>query len=357
MQQLRIAILGQGRSGRDIHGHYLTLDPAKFAIVAVVDPLAERRERAAREYGCEVFDDYRALAGRTDLDLIVNATPSHLHVPITLDLLQRGHHVLCEKPLAKRAEDVDRLIDAARASGRVLAIFQQSRYAPYYQQVRQVIDSGALGRIAQVSISFSGFGRRWDWQTLQEFNGGSLLNTGPHPLDQALNLLGCEDMPEVTCWMDRATTFGDAEDYVKLILRSPGRPLIDVEISSCDAYPNCTYRVQGTLGGLKGTTSHVEWKHYLPAEAPEQRLTREPLFTPERTPAYCGESLAWHEGSWDMPQGGLSFFDTMCQSFYDRLHAVLTEGAPLEITPQQVRQQIAVIEACHRQNPHIYAAM
>ena len=46
-----------------------------------------------------------------------------------------------------------------------------------------------LGRIVQVSLSFSGFARRWDWQTLQEYKGGNLLNTGPHPMDQAMRLL------------------------------------------------------------------------------------------------------------------------------------------------------------------------
>ena len=89
--------------------------------------------------------------------------------------------------------------------------------------MQKVIRSGVLGRIVQISISFSGFARRWDWQTLQDCNGGNLLNTGPHPLDQALALFG-EGMPKVACYMDRANTWGDAEDYVKLILSGEGHP-------------------------------------------------------------------------------------------------------------------------------------
>ena len=102
-------------------------------------------------------------------------------------------------------------------------------------------------------------------------------------------------MPQVTCIMDRANTFGDAEDYVKLLLHGHGRPTIDVEISSCCAYPSFTYNVQGTYGGLKGTTTHLEWKYYLPSEAPEQRLIREPISKPDGTPAYCREELILHE--------------------------------------------------------------
>lgn len=351
MKQLRVCILGQGRSGRDIHGRFLITAQDMFKIVAIVDPLEERRRRAEREYGCTSFSDYHSILGRDDLDLVVNATPSHLHVPITLDLLDHGFNVLCEKPLARRADEVDQLIAAAQKSGKTLAIFQQSRYAPYFQQVQKVIASGVLGRIVQVSIAFNGFARRWDWQCVQAYNGGNLLNTGPHPLDQALQLFGTDVMPEVTCFMDRTNTFGDAEDYVKLILRGSGRPLIDLEISSCCAYPSFTYNVQGTRGGLKGSMTHIDWKYFRPEEAPEQQLITSPLVKEDGTPSYCQEKLTWHEESWDVPEEQKDLFSVTSGGFYSMLDKTLTEGAPLEITPQQIRQQIAVIEECHRQNP------
>src|SRR4051794_37258335 len=116
----RVAILGQGRSGRDIHGAHLSKDTDNYRIVAVVDPLPERRERAAAEYGCETYADYKPLLERDDLDLIVNAAPSKFHVPITLAILEAGFNALCDKPLASRAADVDRLIAAADRSGKTL---------------------------------------------------------------------------------------------------------------------------------------------------------------------------------------------------------------------------------------------
>ena len=58
--------------------------------------------------------DYRDILDRKDLDLVINATPSNLHVPITLDLLNHGFNVLCEKPLARTVEEVDRLIEASQ---------------------------------------------------------------------------------------------------------------------------------------------------------------------------------------------------------------------------------------------------
>ncbi len=262
MKTLNVGIIGQGRSGRDIHAYSLSKMPEYYNIAAVVDPLKERRNRAKEELGCDTYADYRELLDRTDLDLIVNASPSHLHVPISMDILQSGFNVLCEKPLARRTEEVDALIKAAESSGKLLAVFQQSRFAPAFEKMGKVIESGILGRIVQISIAYNGFfSRRWDWQTLQENNGGNLLNTGPHPLDQALQLFGPDAQPQVTCSMDSANTFGDAEDYVKLLLQGEGRPTIDVEISSCCAYPGYTYNVQGTQGGLRGSTSHLEWKY------------------------------------------------------------------------------------------------
>jgi predicted dehydrogenase len=286
------------------------------------------------------------------VDLVVNAAPSRFHVPLTLQFLEAGFNVLCDKPLASRAADVDRLIRAAEESGKLLAIFQQSRYSPAFQQLRQVVDSGVLGEIVQVSIAFNGFSRRYDWQTLTAEMGGNLLNTGPHPLDQALQLFGTDVMPKVTCFMRRTTTLGDAEDHVLLILSGEGRPLLHLEISSCCKYPGSMYSVYATRGGLAGDTKRLEWQYYDPAEAPSLELVRTPICKPDGTPAYCSDTLEWKREEWIAPEKGL--FETMSGSFYEMLHRALSEGAPLEITPQQVRQQIAVIEEAQRQNPHLY---
>jgi predicted dehydrogenase len=353
LKTIRVAIIGQGRSGRDIHAAYLVQDRRRYRIAAVAELLEDRRRRAVEEFGCDAHADYRELLKRKDLDLVVNATPSNLHAPVTLEFLKAGFNVLSEKPFAATVADVDKMIAAARKSGKLLAIYQQSRNAPYFLQVQKVIRSGVLGRIVQISISFSGFSRRWDWQTLQDHCGGNLLNTGPHPLDQALELFG-KGMPRVTCFMDRANTFGDAEDYVKLVLSGERRPVVDIEISSCQAYPGPMYNVQGTRGGMKATAREVEWRYFKLHEAPRQKLARAPLADAEGKPTFCDDTLKWHTGKWEVPPAEENLFDAMSAVFYRRLHRALTAGAPLQITPEQVRRQIAVIEECHRQNPQIY---
>ena len=356
MKRLRVGIIGQGRSGRNIHAVQMMVQKRMYQIVAVTDPIEERRDRAAADFGCDVYADYKPLLKRTDLDLIVNATPSHLHVPVTAEILKAGHNVLVEKPLARRAKDVDRLIALAKKTGKVLAIFQQSRFAPYFQQVKKVVDSGILGRIVQVSIAFNGFSRRWDWQTLTKFDAGNLMNTGPHPLDQALRFLDLptDRVPQVFCHMDRAHFWGDAEGHVNLLLRAPGRPLIDLEISSCCAYPVFTYQVYGTQGGLKGGTTEMAWRYYKPSEVPKHRVTANPIVNEHGFPAYCREELKWHERSWTVPKRKTDLFKTIGGGLYTNLYNHITKGEPLVVKPEQVRQQIAVIEEAHRQNPHIW---
>ncbi|MFD0713839.1 Gfo/Idh/MocA family protein [Paenibacillus sp. GCM10027626] len=354
-QTLKVGIIGQGRSGRNIHGNLLAQISEYYTIAAVADSIPERQELAKKEYGCNAYASWEEMVENEELDLVVNASPSHQHFPISLELLNRGVNVLCEKPLAKTAEEVDRLIEAAKNSGKVLAVFQQSRYQHAFMKIREVIASGVLGRIVQVNFTLNGFARRWDWQTLQSNNGGSLMNTGPHPVDQALQLFGTDVMPDITCIMDRAVTFGDAEDYVKLIMRGEGRPTIDLEISSCCTYSREQFNIQGTNGGLSGSAEQLDWKYYKPEEAPEQKLTPEPMFTSDGMPAYCSEELKWYNGSWKLTVNeGMTPFDEMTKTLYMMLHRHLTEGGELEITPQQVRQQMMVMEECRRQNPHIY---
>lgn len=345
MDRIKVGIIGQGRSGHDIHVRALTSMQNTYQVAAVCDVLKDRTRDAESALGARGYTDWREMVARDDLDLIVVAPPSHLHVPMTTAALEAGRNVLCDKPVARRATDVDKLIELSERKKRYLGVFQQSRFGPYFRQVRAVIQSGVLGRIVMIKIAFNGFARRWDWQTLQEFDGGSLLNTGPHPMDQALTLMGVEGMPTVTCVMDRVTTLGDAEDFVKILLRAPGKPLVDLEISSCDVYPRYTYHIHGQYGGLTGDMNTIQWKYYRPAEAPAQKLIREPLEGRQ----FCSEKLVMREESWTNPHADM--YDYMAQAFYQDLHQVLTRGAAPEVPLRDVRRQIAVMEECHRQNP------
>jgi len=349
MKKLKVGIIGQGRSGCNIHAHVLNLLPEQYTIAAVTDLMQERRDAAVKNFGCDAYESHLELLDRKDLDLVVNASPSHLHVPLSELFIDAGFNVLCEKPLASKVADVDRLIAKSKKSGNVFAVYQQSRFAPYFQQVKSVIDSGVLGKIVLVKIAFNSFARRWDWQTLKKMNGGNLLNTGPHPLDQALHFVGRDAMPQVICDMDNLNSSGDAEDHVKLILRREGYPTVDVEVSSCAAYSPYTYMVYGSRGGLTGTMTDIQWKYFDESQCENHESLAEPM----PNLGYCSEKLPWVEENWrceTKEEGAMNQLDLMGTQFYLNLHKVLTQGAELEVKLADVRQQIAVIEEAHRQN-------
>jgi len=351
MKTYNVAIIGQGRSGRDIHGKYFLSDENKhYKVVATVDAIEGRRTRAAEEFGCPSFADYTELFAMKDqIDLVVNASFSQMHPSITIDLANHGFNVICEKPFARHAVEADDIIAAAKRNNVLVTVFQQARYAPYHVKVKEIIRSGILGRIAQVSNRWHGFSRRWDWQTSLRFNGGSMMNTGPHPMDQILDLMGYDgEMPTVVSRLDRLNMAGDAEDYVKVILMAPGKPLYEVEVNQASAFGIEKYSVYGQYGSISATEKMVRWKWYDPAENPMPALQLEPLQAEDGTPLYCKENLIMHEESFDLTTGAIP---KSTPAYYSMLYGHLAEGKPLEITAEQVRRQICINELVHAQNP------
>ena len=132
MENIKIAIIGQGRSGRNIHGKFFKSESNTFCeVVAVVELDEDRRNRALEEYpGCQVYADYRELFDRDDIDLVVNASFSDMHYPVTKDLLARGKNVLVEKPFGRNLYECDTLIKTAKDNGVLLAVFQQTFLVP-----------------------------------------------------------------------------------------------------------------------------------------------------------------------------------------------------------------------------------
>lgn len=349
MKKLNVAIIGQGRSGRNIHGAFFrSAQNTRYNVAAVVDALADRRERAEAEYECDVYSDYHDLFGRKDIDLVVNSTYSYMHSGVTIDLLEHGFNVVCEKPMAKTYEDGCRMVLAARAHGCMLNVFQQSRLAPHYKRIKEILAQGRLGRVVQILISYSGFARRWDWQTSQRYMGGCVRNTGPHPLDQALDLMGFPQNVNVFSKLDRVNSFGDAEDYAKIILSASGKPLVDIEISSCNCYAPYTYIISCENGTLRATQKRIEYRYFDPSGAPARKLTFDPICDAEGLPAYCSEKLDWHEESVELKG---SAFDSAVKEYYDMIYFYLTEGAEMQIVPEQVLCQLKVIDMIHAQNP------
>jgi len=353
---IRVGIAGQGRSGYWIHADCLKTKTDKYAIAAVADQIPERRRDAENEFKAKSYADYKAMLAAGGFELFVNALPSPLHVPATIEALKAGYHVVCEKPMAKSVAEFDRMAAAAKQAGKILAPFQNNRLQPFFDKLMEVVASGVLGEIVNVRSVWSHFTRRWDWQTFQVNMGGCLFNTGPHAVDQGLMFFPERVQPKVFCRMEcRNKLGGDANDFCALTLHAPGCPTVEINISQYLAYPQENrYNISGTLGGLTGGENELRWKYYDPAKAPKQKLW--PLWSVDRR--YPGEELPWVEKTWKIDEEEakkavgytLKSYRSGPQRFYDNVHGTIRGAEKMLITLPQVRRQIIVFEEAHRQN-------
>lgn len=349
-RKLNLAIIGQGRSGRDIHGLYYLSEKNKYYNVKyVVDADAGRRAMAEKRYpGCITLADYKELYN-CDVDIVVNASFSDCHYPITKDLLEHGKNVMVEKPFGRNVYECETLMKTAEKNNVLLAIFHNTQPAPYFVHALKLIKDGTLGDVKQISIRFNGFARRWDWQTLQKKVAGGLYNTGPHPIGMALGFLDFDkDTKVVYSKLDTALTSGDSDDYAKVLLTAPNKPLVDLEISSIDAFSDYTLKIQGSKGTLKSTPKGYKMKYIVDGENPERTVIEEFLKDAEGNPIYCSEKLVAHEESGEYDGDA---FSVGTPTIYENLYYALTEGKELFVKPWQAAMVINVIETAHAQNP------
>ncbi len=111
----------------------------------------------------EVYTDWREMIGKADLDAVVVCTPHDLHAQPTIEALQRGLHVLVEKPMATSGVEARAMADAAEASGRILMVGYNDRFSGLWRTAKQTLESGRIGRVRQVNLAYTAY-RRFYWQ-------------------------------------------------------------------------------------------------------------------------------------------------------------------------------------------------
>ncbi len=355
MRKLRVAIIGQGRSGRDIHGRFFRspLNDGIIEVVAIAEALEDRRARAKEEFGCDVYADYRELFARDDIDFIINASFSHMHYEVAKDCIEHGFNTLNEKPLARTSYEAMNLIRLAKEHGVIVTAFHQSLFAPSVLKMKELIDSGKIGEVLQYNFRYNGFARRWDWQTLQKCCAGNVYNTTPHPIGVGLDLVGWDPNAKVVYSYLNTTAFsgGDSDDFAKFIIATPGKPTIDIECNNDDGFPEpLPFKVFGTKGTIVTGpfADKVKIKYIVPEELEPRVSTDKPLSAEDGTPAYCSEDLKFHEEEHAV-EGDVFMSGTSI--FYHKLYDTFFNGAPLAVTPEMAGQVVDIIETLHAQNP------
>ena len=189
---LRWGIIGPGRIAPRMVRALSQTERGELAAVASRD-IGRARDFADRFGIGEALGSYQSMLDRADVDVVYVSLPNHLHAEWTIRALEAGKHVLCEKPLALSAVDVDRIIAASKRSGRVAVEAFMYRHHPQIIRVLDLARQGALGRLELVNGSFSFFlTHPNDPRIDPEMGGGSLWDVGCYPVSLARWIAGEE---------------------------------------------------------------------------------------------------------------------------------------------------------------------
>lgn len=330
---IRYGVVGLGRAGWDIHVAGLR-NRSDAKIVAVVDPVAERRAEAESSFGCKSYTKLGQLLANADVEVVVIATPSVFHGPDSKKALKAGKHVVVEKPMAMSLAEADSMIAAAKAAGKQLFVHQNYRFNREFTHLAEVVASGIIGKIYHVRMNQFHFARRNDWQTLAKNGGGVLNNTCPHYIDQIMQLLGAP-AKLVMGDLRQIASSGDVEDHVKAFIRAENGATADMEVSSAQniaaAMPKWVLAGEyGTLtmNGQNSTIRYFDPKKVGPLPVVEGAVAGRKYGNDDKLP--------WEEKV--VPAQGQDK-----GNFYDNVFGVLREGKPMVVTPESVREVIRVI--------------
>ncbi len=191
MDKVKVGIIGCGGIANGKHMPSLA-KVKECEMVAFCDIIVEKAEEAAKKYGVEgakVYADYKELLEDKSIDVVHVCTPNRSHSFITVDALEAGKHVMCEKPMAINTVEAQKMLDAAKRTGKKLTIGYQNRHRPDSLFMKQEAMDGTFGEIYYAKAIALRRRAVPTWGVfLNEYEqgGGPLIDIGTHSLDLTL---------------------------------------------------------------------------------------------------------------------------------------------------------------------------
>jgi len=217
-EALRVVLVGYGLAGRVFHAPLIAATRG-LALHTVVSRDAAKVH--AKLPDVRVVADPQAAFDDPAIDLVVIASPNATHAPLAMAALRAGRHVVVDKPFAIDLAQARDVADAARAHDRLLCVFHNRRWDADFLALKALVESGALGDIAEVHSHFDRFRPTVPdrWRERRGPGAGLWLDLGPHLVDQALQLFGMPTAVQADLAIQRAGA--EVDDYVHVVLRYP----------------------------------------------------------------------------------------------------------------------------------------
>ncbi|MDO5718290.1 MAG: Gfo/Idh/MocA family oxidoreductase [Tissierellia bacterium] len=304
MEKLKFAILGCGRiSYKHIEAIINNSDDCK--LVALCDLIEERAEQRRDQYmefdkNCDIkiYTDYKKMLADEDLDAVVIATESGYHGKQAIDILNSGHHVIIEKPMALDLKEIDEINRISDETGLKVCVSHQNRFNRPIQKLKRALNDGRFGKIINgtARILWTRDQNYYDmapWRGTRALDGGTLMNQGIHNIDLLLWMM---DSEVVSVKAELGTYLRDIEmeDFGALLLRFANGAVGIIEGSAC-VYPKnleetlSIFGENGTavIGGLAvnkiETWNFADKKYY---DNPETKDDIDNVYGNGHTPLY-----------------------------------------------------------------------
>lgn len=269
---IRVAVVGIGKMGVS-HLSMVRAHP-EVEVVAVCDSVGYVLDVLAKYTGLRTFTDYRTMLDAVSADAVLIATPTPSHADLVRYALERGLHVFCEKPLTLSSADSAELVELAGASGLVTQVGYHNRFVGAFQEVKKVLDSGAIGTVSHALAESYGpvvlRPKGSTWRSRRTTGGGCLYDYAAHPLDLLTWYLG--EPVSAGGTIIGSIFSAETDDEVYSTLRYPGDVSAQLSVNwSDESHRKMTTKV--TVWGTRGKiiADRQECQVYLrdTAEPPE----------------------------------------------------------------------------------------
>ncbi len=239
---VRIGLLGYGFGGRCFHAPFIAAAPGcELAGVATRSP--DRRAELEQDHpGVPAYDSLAGLAA-AGVDAVAISTPAATHVPLTLEAIERGLAVVCDKPFALDAAAAREAVQAAERAGVPLSVYQNRRWDSDFLTLRRLLDAEELGTVSRFESRFEVFR---PVEGPPEAGGGTLLDFGSHLFDQALLLFG--PVRSVYAELNVRADRGGLDEAFFAALRHAGGVVSHLMGSWAQGAPGPRFRVSGSAG-------------------------------------------------------------------------------------------------------------
>ncbi len=248
-----LCIIGYGGVGSGLHcKNALTSDVVNLVGIYDIDPAKSEKAMAN---GIHAFGSLEEVLSDESIDLVTVAIPNDVHKEVVIRCLQAGKNVICEKPVALSVADLRDMIDAANQAGKLFTVHQNRRWDVDYLAMKQIHDSGEIGRIFNIESRVHGSrGIPSDWRGLKEYGGGMLLDWGVHLIDQILQIYTGK-LEKVYCRFDHITN-KEVDDGIQLHLYFENDARAYVEVGTYNFIEMPRFYMQGE----KGTALITDWR-------------------------------------------------------------------------------------------------